>query len=190
MTKKELFIKLCSPNNNGFSRWVHKTEFINEYESLNFNNGCPWARNMGYLYETKVEKKTWMIRLVGKTQLVDKRISKDIRQKISSEPSCHSGLPGTKNDYILPDHKNGRYNDFDVLNLKTQKLEDFQPLTLRENLFKRQMCKICKQTNKRFDAKRLNYSISFIEGDENYNEQTGCNGCYWFDCKKFKESLK
>ena len=190
MTKKELFLKLSCPDDNGFSRWVYKTEFINEYSSLNFNNGCPWIRGIGFLYETKIENKIWRIRLLGKSKIIDRRIRQDIRESICSYPSCHSGLPNIENDYILPDHKNGRYDDLDVLNLETQNLENFQPLTLRENLYKRQMCKICKQTNKRFDAKKLNYNISFIDGDENYTEELGCNGCYWFDCKKFKESLK
>lgn len=53
MTKKELFFKLSKPNNEGETRWVFKNEFIGEYEKLNFNNGCPWLRNIGHEYESE-----------------------------------------------------------------------------------------------------------------------------------------
>lgn len=190
MTKKELFLKLANPDDNFNSRWVYKTEFVGEYKLLNFNNGCPWIRNFGFFYETKTENKIWSVRIKGKKEFITERpISESIRKFICSLPSSHSGLNGTSNDYIIPDHKNGRYNDLNVLNLETQSLEDFQPLTLRENLHKRQSCKMCKKTNKRFDAKILGYSISFTEGDEFFDDKIKCNGCYWFDCIKFKQSL-
>jgi hypothetical protein len=190
MTKKELFLKLSRPDNFGISRWVSKNEFIDEFKSLDFNNGCPWIRSFNYLYETKKENKIWKVRLVGFKKNDSRPISKKIRKLICSQSSCHSGLPGTSNDYIIPDHKNGRYDKTSVLDVETQILDDFQPLTLRENLFKRQMCKVCKETNKRFDAKKLSFSFSFLVGDENYEKEIGCEGCYWYDCKKFKESLK
>ena len=190
VTKKELFLKLSQPDDNFFSRWVYKTEFVGEFKSLNFNNGCPWIRNFGFLYETKKEDKIWKIRLLGKkTTSSNRPISDEIRKIICSKVSAHSGLNGTLNDYIVPDHKNGRYTDEFVLNIETQKVEDFQALTLRENLHKRQICKVCKNTNKRFDAKILGYNVSFLEGDENFNNEINCIGCYWFDCIKFKESL-
>lgn len=189
MTKKDLFLKLSEPNEDGFSRWVKKTEFVGEFQNLNFNNGCPWIRNFGFLYETKTEDKVWMVRLTGQKKLSERPIHKKVRDFICSQNSSHSGLPGTSNDYIIPDHKNGRYDEESVLNLETQELEDFQPLTLRENLFKRQICKVCKQTNKRFNAKILGYKIPYLEGDETYEQSVGCYGCYWFDCKKFKQSL-
>jgi len=189
MTKKELFLKLSRPNLFGESRWVSKNEFVGEFEPLNFNNGCPWIRTFGFLYETKTEEKIWMVRLTGQKKLSQRPISDKIRKEICSRDSSHSGLSGTSNDYILPDHKNGRYDNDSVLDTETQKVEDFQALTLRENLFKRQMCKVCKLTNKRFDAKRLGYTISFSKGDENYDEVNKCNGCYWHDCLEFKKSL-
>ena len=189
MTKKQLFIKLAKPNQEGKSRWVLKTEFVNEYQPLNFNNGCPWIRNFDFLYETKFENKIWMVRLLGTKKSLIRPISKNIRQVISILPSAHSGLDGTQNDYIIPDHKNGRYDDISVLDVKTQKIEDFQPLTLRENLFKRQSCKVCRNTNQRFDAVRLGFQVSFVEGTGEYNEKLGCVGCYWYDCIKFKQKL-
>lgn len=189
MTKKQLFIKLSNPNKKWESRWVSKTEFVGEYESLNFNNGCPWIRNFDFLYETKYENKIWMVRLTGNKKKLPRQISLKVRQIINILPSAHSGLNGTQNDYIIPDHKNGRYDDDSVLDTKTQKVGDFQPLTLRENLFKRQSCKVCRNTNQRFNAVRLGYKISFIEGGIEYEKKIGCVGCYWYDCIKFKQSL-
>ena len=190
MTKKELFLELASPNERGFSRWVYKTEFVEKYKYLDFNNGCPWIRNFGFLYETSSENKVWKVRLTGTKETTLRPISEIVRNHICNLSSAHSGLPGTSNDYILPDHKNGRYNDDSVLSLYSQKVEDFQPLTHRENLFKRQICKVCKSSNKRFDAKKLGYQISFTLGDENYDESIGCKGCYWGDCIDFKQKLK
>jgi hypothetical protein len=43
------------------------------------------------------------------------------------------------------DHKNGWKNDLSVMNPKTQKLEDFQPLSKSANDAKRQHCKECKK---------------------------------------------
>lgn len=40
----ELFIELASPDENGVSRWVSKSEFTWEYKELYFNNGFPWGR--------------------------------------------------------------------------------------------------------------------------------------------------
>jgi len=189
MTKKELFLKLSNPDKTGRTRWVFKTEFTGEYVDLYFNNGCPWLRSFNCEYETSIEGGVWKCRLI-KTKKTDTRpISKKVKEYINSLPSAHSGLKSINNDKIVPDHKNGRYNDSSALSTKTQLIQDFQPLTNRENLFKRQICKVCTETNKRFDAKQLGFSTSFIEGDENYNDDIKCNGCYWFDCIKFKNSL-
>jgi len=88
---------------------------------------------------------------------------------------------GTSNPEI--DHKNGR-------KIKTgTQLEDFQPLSKAANDAKRQHCINCKKTNKRFDAKNLGFNVSYIFGNSDYDETIGCQGCYWFDVKKFHSSL-
>ncbi len=43
-TKPYLFIELAQPDDEGKSRWVSKSEFVNEYASLMFKNGADWCR--------------------------------------------------------------------------------------------------------------------------------------------------
>jgi len=43
-TKPYLFVKLAQPDNKGYSRWVSKNEFVDEYSSLMFQNGADWCR--------------------------------------------------------------------------------------------------------------------------------------------------
>ena len=57
---------------------------------------------------------------------------------------------------------------------------------------KRQICKKCKETDKRWNAKNLKGNpYSFYEGDENYTEELGCIGCYQYDPVEYrKQSVK
>ncbi len=75
------------------------------------------------------------------------------------------------------------------MNTSTQTLDDFQPLSKPANDAKRQICKKCKETNLRFDAKNLGYNISFIYGDIHYNEDLKCKGCFWYDPLEFRKKL-
>ena len=82
------------------------------------------------------------------------------------------------------DHKNGRgYGDKDVV-------EDFQPLCVHCNKIKRERCKECKLTGKRYDAKKLHYPVSFTKGGLYYNSlEEGCDGCVLYDVAAFRKSL-
>ena len=73
---------------------------------------------------------------------------------------------------------------------KTQTLEDFQPLSKPANDAKRQFCKECKESNLRYDAKLLGYSVSFIQGDINYTSELKCIGCFWYDPIAFRQALE
>lgn len=74
-----------------------------------------------------------------------------------------------------------------VSDMETQKLEDFQPLCKAANDIKRQICKKCKETDKRWDAKNLiGNPYSFYEGDENYTDDLGCRGCYQYDPVEYR----
>jgi len=66
------------------------------------------------------------------------------------------------------DHKDGRRDDPRLNDPKLVTIDDFQPLSKAANNAKKQHCKECRSTNKRFDAKRLGYSISQWAGNGKY----------------------
>lgn len=76
-----------------------------------------------------------------------------------------------------------------VSDVKTQRVEDFQPLCKAANDAKRQICKRCKETNKRWNAKNIKGNpYEFYEGDENYTDEQGCVGCYQYDPVEYRKS--
>jgi hypothetical protein len=96
---------------------------------------------------------------------------------------------------IICDHKNDIYNDTDVLNTKTQKLEDFQPLCNHCNLQKRQIFKDETRDVKVYSAKKLaRYNVFPFEfpwekkvfdlTDKNTKVDT-----YWYDPVEFNRKL-
>ena len=77
-------------------------------------------------------------------------------------------------------------NDWRLNDKNNQQIDDFQPLCKTANDSKRQHCKKCIETGKRYDAKRLGYKESYIYGSENSKT---CVGCYWNDPRKFNEKI-
>ena len=191
ITRLELFEKLAQPDENGHSRVVLRSEFVGEYASLYTRNGCDWGRGDKFPY--KLDKKTGpnsrkiiSYQCIGFNNVSDKSIRNDIINKIKKKRCL---LLGTKINTEV-DHKNRRYNDPRVNNKKTQKSTDFQPLGQAANKAKRQFCKDCKKTNKRFDAKILGFKQSFSQGGEDYLDSVdGCIGCFWYDVKDFREKI-
>jgi hypothetical protein len=75
-----------------------------------------------------------------------------------------------------------------VLEHKT--LSNFQPLSKVANDIKRQVCKKCKETNKRWNAKNLKGNpFEFYYGDENYTKEVGCKGCYQYDPVEYRKTV-
>ena len=102
---------------------------------------------------------------------------------------------GSLSDLII-DHKNDLYNDLRVLNIKTQKIDDFQCLCNHCNLQKRQIAKKTFETGRRYGATKIPqlaiFGVDFIEGDETYDKDdiNAMVGTYWYDPIKFLEHLK
>ena len=192
MNKTKLVLELFKPDENGKSEWISKSDCVGKYESLKPVHGNTWYRNKG-LSHLIFEKDNlngedrWRFNGLIKNELFNRGVRKDIWENIRQQKCVFSNSKGTKGNYIEVDHKNGRYNEESVSDLKTQKKEDFQPLLRQFNLQKRSDCNKCKQTNKRFDAKEMGYSISFSSGSEKY--EGTCKGCFWFDCLDFKSQL-
>lgn len=192
-----LFLKLAKPNSKGISRWVSVDEFVGEYAPLKIGNGLSWGRKDGnfakqYIIETDKTitkgNKIDRIRLNGfNNDDTSNQIRSDIKDFYKNKPCV---ILGTTNRTEI-DHKNGRKNNSRVMNVSSQLLEDFQPLSKHANDAKRQFCKECFRTNERYDAKKLGYPISYYKGNKNHDgSENGCEGCFWYDPIEFRKHLK
>lgn len=194
MSKADLFIELAQPDQNGVSRWVNVTEFTGNYAELSLGNGGSWCRKSSSLakkYVIVFDKSLTsgnsidaiMLNGFNDEPTFNQTIRQDIKSVIQQQKCVMLGVSGnSENTIIEVDHKDGRKDDWRVGDTSTQRLEDFQPLCKAANDIKRQICKRCKETNIRWDARNIEGNIyAFYAGDENYDENLGCVGCYQYD---------
>lgn len=200
-SKIDLFLELAKPDENGVSRWVFVDEFVGDYSPLVLGNGFSWGRKSSPLqkkYIVKVRRDKTPGNAVDGIKLdgfndeehFSQTIRKDIVETIRRQKCVMLGINGSsENTLIEVDHKDGRKSDMRVSDARTQKLEDFQPLCKAANDVKRQICKNCKMTDKRWDATNIKGNpYPFYEGDENYTEDLGCVGCYQYDPVEYRKS--
>lgn len=200
MTNNELFLELAKPDKDGVSRWVPVSEFIGKYKKLQLGNGGSWCRASSSLakkYIVEFDKgKTAgnsinRVRLFGfnNKKILNQNIRKDIKDFYKVQNCVMLGVNGSsENTKIEIDHKDGRKEDHRLSNLSEQKITDFQPLSKAANDIKRQICKRCKETNKRWSAKKIKGNpFDFYAGDENYSEALGCKGCYQYDPVEYRK---
>lgn len=194
MTKTELFLELAQPNARGISRWVLVSEFVGIYKDLQLGNGGSWCRassNLAKKYILEFDKSITSgnsidaIRLVGinKKRTFNQNVRQDIKDFYKNQNCVMLGINGTsENTKVEVDHKDGRKDNHRISDIMTQRLEDFQPLSKAANDAKRQICKRCKETDKRWNAKNIKGNpYSFYMGDDNYTKELGCIGCYQYD---------
>ena len=202
MTKKELFLELAKPNKQGVSRWVSVSEFMDKYKELQLGNGGSWCRANSSLakeYNIEFDKNITngnsidRIRLFGfnTKKILNQNIRKDIKDFYRTQNCVMLGVNGnSENTTIEIDHKDGRKDNHRISNIAAQKLTDFQPLSKAANDIKRQICKKCKETNKRWSAKNIKGNpCDFYIGDENYSEELGCRGCYQYDPVEYRKVI-
>lgn len=186
-SKASLFIELAQPDKDGFADKVSIEKFTGRYAGLVFGNGGSWCRDDGglaTLYNIRRHKTKGRITGVSlhgyKKHIIRKEISPAIRRELSDK--CCVVL-GTSNVEI--DHKDGRRDD--TKPKSEQQTSDFQPLSKAANDAKRNHCKQCRETDKRFDATTLGYAKSQVKGNGTY--RGSCVGCFWFDPKAFRSEL-
>lgn len=187
MTKAEVFLNLAKPNEDGCSRWITRKEL--EDNGIGFGNGGDFIRANSTLDKKYIILKDKTITPGNKIDAVKLNGLKEKENNFSqyipkyiydaiSKAKC--SVLGTSNPEV--DHKDGR-----KINSNNLTINDFQPLSKAANDAKRQFCKECKKSNKRFDAKNLGYKKSFTEGSKNY--EGSCIGCYWYDVKDFNSKV-
>lgn len=192
MTKKDLFLELAEPNDQGVSKWVYIYEFVDKYAPLKLGNGGSWCRKESSLaksFNVEFKKNKGTIQAIRLNGFNNNTYSQHIRADIKREiKKMRCVVLGTSNPEV--DHKNGRKNDDRVMMNQNQMLSDFQPLSKAANDAKRQYCKECIRDGKRYDAKQLGYPMSFYKGTLVYDQFVGCEGCFWHDPIEFRKHLK
>ena len=175
-----------------FSREIPISELKNLHPGFESSNGCQWARSdgsyLGKKYKIKRPQKggkVFAVRLDGPNVNSVKK-HRGIRQDIRTEISKQRCVVLDVGSSIEVDHKNGKYDELSNIELENQKIDDFQPLSKAANDAKRQHCKDCIKTGKRYDARRLGYKEGWVVGDENTSP---CIGCYWYDPKRFNQLI-
>jgi hypothetical protein len=197
-SKRKMFIELANPDDDGKSKIITREEF-EKIEELKLGNGGSWCRYNSKLADTFIIKiyrygdadnsMISAIELCGWNRdiQVTQRINKKIVDELKDKPCVFCGC--TSNIEI--DHKDGRKNDLSLNDIENQSEEQFQTTCKHCNDIKRQWCKECKKTNKRWSATNIKgLTIGFYKGDENY--EGSCVGCYLYDpyeYRKYCESL-
>lgn len=188
-TKAALFLELAKPDAEGFSRRVSVSEFVGEYAVLQFGNGGSWVRDDGGLgkkYNIRRIKRKGAIAAVElhgfKKNPINKAVPSDIVRKVR-EGRCAVLATGK----VEVDHKDGRRDDPRLQDPSRVTLEDFQPLSKAANNAKRQHCKNCRETNRRFDATSLGYAVAQWKGNGEY--RGSCVGCFWHDPRRFNQEV-
>jgi len=202
MTNEELFLELARPDKQGASHWVPVSKFVGKYKKLKLGNGGSWCRassNLAKKYIVEFDKSKTTgnsidgIRLLGlnNEKTFNQNIRKDIKDFYKTQKCVMLGVHGSsENTKIEIDHKDGRKGDHRLSNLKEQTITDFQPLSKAANDIKRQICKRCKETDKRWSAKNIKGNpFDFYVGDENYSEELGCKGCYQYDPVEYRKVI-
>ena len=189
---KIVFIKISELDEYGYGIEWKIDDLIEINRSFYTQNGGSWYRKDGQLkaYNIKVVKdgkgnRATSIKLDGFNRDISRQqrtINKEIRDELKNEPCAILGIH-SQNEV---DHKNGKYNDLEAMDVHNQKKEDFQTLCKTANNAKRTHCKRCQDTGERYDAKQLGYCVSFICGDK---YSPNCEGCYWHDPQKFNQKV-
>lgn len=177
--------------NEGFSSDVSMEELEKYHHSFHTTNGGDWCRSdqsyLGKKYiieRVRRNGKIFSIKTDGfnKQTKINQSIRQDILKSIQSKRCVILDI-STNTEC---DHKDGMKDDWRLNDKSTQKSEDFQPLSKTANDAKRQHCKKCKETGKRYDAKKLGYSESYIYGSDTAKT---CVGCYWYDPIAFNKEI-
>ena len=186
-----------NPDRQGFSNWFSVAalaEKLPTCRSLGGVNGSGMftrelAKDFNFAPDQAKEKDGSRIvrrRAYGLTKNRAEQfpIRSDIRREIS-KGFC--AALGTRSQLEV-DHKDGRKDNWQTNSVELQRLEDFQALHKTANGVKREQCKHCERSNRRFDARHLGFQRGWTEGGAEY--QGTCRGCFWFDPVAFRQALQ
>lgn len=175
----EKALNLFLPDVEGYSDWIAVEEVITAdlpwFNNGNIRRGIPFGINE-YLWEFKRIKQRQIVamRMIGynyshsHNQYIPQNIKEQLFQNQFSNFSPNCTIPLHSEDKEI-DHRWGRKDLYDH---KT--IDDFQLLSHSHNLFKREKCKKCKETNVRYLSE---HHSNFVIGCEKWDDVIGCKGC-------------
>jgi hypothetical protein len=172
-------LNLFLPDVEGYSDWITVEDAI--AAGLNWSSNGNVRRGVAfgvteYLWEFKRIKQREIVemRLIGynysqsHNQYIPSHIKEQLLQNQFSNFSPNCTIPLHDDDKEI-DHRWGRKENYDY-----DTIDDFQLLSHSHNLFKREKCKKCKETNVRYFPEH--YS-NFVIGCKEWNDVIGCKGC-------------
>lgn len=188
------FLKLAKPDDDG--KAIVPCEKFEKDKDLKLGNGGSWCRKNSKLAEYFIIElhkdgsgnKNTSIELLGWNREI--QFSQRINRKIVDGLKHHNCVFCGFKSKIEIDHKDGRKDDLSFNDINSQQFSYFQPLCKSCNDKKRQACKVCKETNKRWSAANIKEykDFPFYEGGEDYNGT--CVGCMLYDFSEFRKAYE
>lgn len=191
-TNRKKAMLLFRPNADGESDWVSIESFeaagLRWTANGNLRRGAPWGlTDILWEIERGPGRKVVALRMSGWNDgaAFDQKINSEVRKAFDTVTECNlSMLPVPKPDREI-DHRYGHKNHPDYVELykpENQRKEDFQLVHRVLNLQKREMCKVCVETQNRPAHPTLGYA----EGNEAVPERFPCNGCFLAQPERFR----
>jgi len=198
---------LTDPPSNGAGN-RHKIQCMydvtNIYGNATISKRYPVDIEPGTEDIAKIDAFKWGLELTKKTPAIvgymihgynldpasDHPIRPDIKKHFRGQSCVFCGLKG-----IRVDHKNGLYNDPQVLSNKTQVIAHFQSTCNACNIIKRGIEYKTQQSGRRFAATRIPsmapFGIDFVAGDESFDptDPDALVGSYYYDPVAFGEGV-
>jgi hypothetical protein len=186
-------LEYLHPDDQGNSRWLEISWLLKELPDryrprIAGNGSCMFVKGRGlgrdFIFDKRYKRGLIAVRSVGLLGQIQREqsIRSDIAATIRQMPCA---LLGTYQN-IEVDHKNGRKNDRRLEDLSLQVLDDFQPLNSTVNAVKREHCRRCEASGKRYDARDRGFRHGWWIGGEAF---LSCNGCFWHDIRRFNAEM-
>ena len=174
----------------GVSEWVNIEELETKVGFPLKGNGSPYFqkdRGIGKMYAlekaySEKPKSLRSVRTVGYATYFQvqraHKITEEVKRWFKGHPCSVCGTTHS----LQIDHKDGGKQPIDK-----PTTSDFQVLCVHCNARKREVCKKCQDTGKRFDARILGFNSDYTTGSQKYDKQCPrCTGCFWNDPKYFR----
>ena len=178
------------------SKWFKVNDLPTDFHLGNGGSWCRKNSKLNFSFETKKQSgKIIELRIIPKDKYIFdtcRPIGKHIREYYKNKRCV---VCASSSDIVI-DHKNDLYNDPRVLDINTQKPNDFQVLCNSCNLRKRAVSIKTRRKMKRYGATNIPmlkvFGVDFLSGDEtlDINNPDCLVGTYWYDPIAFMNGIK